>query len=115
MRRRRCFGFTAGRYNSGLHRRSNDENAEREDNMKRIGLRSKCIEADWTIRPRADLRIIVSFAFFLLPFYFLPSCLAQDVTDKMIATVNGGVETDLITYSDLRWQLALQPDTPLVN
>ena len=31
----------------------------------------------------------------------------------MVATVNGGVRTDLITYSDLLWQLALQPDTPL--
>lgn len=33
------------------------------------------------------------------------------VVDKMVATVNG----DLITYSDLVWQLALQPDTPLDN
>ncbi|MBD0325636.1 MAG: SurA N-terminal domain-containing protein [Pyrinomonadaceae bacterium] len=33
----------------------------------------------------------------------------------MVATVNGGVRPDLITYSDLIWQLALQPDTPLSN
>lgn len=33
----------------------------------------------------------------------------------MVATVNGGVRPDLITYSDLIWQLALQPDTPLAN
>jgi hypothetical protein len=33
----------------------------------------------------------------------------------MVATVNAGVKTDLITYSDLLWQLALQPDTPLDN
>ncbi len=39
----------------------------------------------------------------------------QEVVDKTIATVNGGVETDLITYSDLLWQLALQPNTPLAN
>ncbi len=39
----------------------------------------------------------------------------QEVLDKMVATVTSDVETDLITYSDLRWQLALQPDTPLVN
>lgn len=38
---------------------------------------------------------------------------AQKVVDKMVATVNAGVKTDLITYSDLLWQLALQPDTPL--
>lgn len=40
---------------------------------------------------------------------------AQQVVDKMVATVNGGVRTELITYSDLMWQLALQPDTPLDN
>jgi hypothetical protein len=40
---------------------------------------------------------------------------AQRVVDKMVATVNAGVRTDLITYSDLLWQLALQPDTPLDN
>ena len=33
----------------------------------------------------------------------------------MVATVNGGVQTDLITYSDLLWQLALQPGTALAN
>jgi len=33
------------------------------------------------------------------------------VVDKMVATVNG----ELITYSDLLWQLALQPETPLDN
>ena len=42
-------------------------------------------------------------------------CAAQQVVDKMVATVNGGVKTELITYSDLMWQLALQPDTPLDN
>lgn len=38
---------------------------------------------------------------------------AQEVIDKMVATINGGVRTDLITYSDLIWQLALQPNTPI--
>ena len=33
----------------------------------------------------------------------------------MVATVNAGVRTELITYSDLMWQLALQPNTPLDN
>jgi hypothetical protein len=33
----------------------------------------------------------------------------------MVATVNAGVKTELITYSDLLWQLALQPSTPLDN
>jgi hypothetical protein len=40
---------------------------------------------------------------------------AQQVVDKMVATVNAGVKTDLITYSDLLWQLALQPQTQLDN
>ena len=42
-------------------------------------------------------------------------CAAQQVVDKMVATVNAGVKTDLITYSDLLWQLALQPGTVLDN
>src|SRR5262245_26492127 len=46
---------------------------------------------------------------------FAPMCSAQQVVDKMVATVNAGVKTDLITYSDLLWQLALQPNTPLDN
>jgi hypothetical protein len=46
---------------------------------------------------------------------FCVACSAQQVVDKMVATVNAGVKTDLITYSDLLWQLALQPSTPLDN
>ncbi len=46
----------------------------------------------------------------------LPSQIAsQEIVDKTVATVNGGVRTDLITYSDLLWQLALQPNTPLTQ
>ena len=44
-----------------------------------------------------------------------PVCAAQQVVDKMVATVNAGVRTDLITYSDLLWQLSLQPGTVLDN
>ena len=45
---------------------------------------------------------------------------AQTVIDKMVAAVNAGVLPEcrkicLVTYSDLLWQLALQPDTPLDN
>jgi len=47
---------------------------------------------------------------------FVPNAVpAQTVVDKMVATVNAGGRTDLITYSDLLWQLALQPNTPLTN
>lgn len=47
--------------------------------------------------------------------FAVPQARAQKVVDKMVATVNGGVRTDLITYSDLLWQLALQPATPLTS
>jgi hypothetical protein len=45
----------------------------------------------------------------------VPAARGQEVVDRMVATVNGGVQTDLITYSDLLWQLALQPGAPLAN
>jgi len=57
----------------------------------------------------------------LLSVYCLSATVAsaQEVVDKMVATVNVSGQTDcnrcLITYSDLLWQLALQPDTPLEN
>src|SRR5690606_12749204 len=34
---------------------------------------------------------------------------AQTIVDKTVATVSDGLETELITLSDLRWQLALMP------
>lgn len=53
----------------------------------------------------------------LLTVCFLLPAQAQEVVDRMVATVNSGARPipDLITYSDLLWQLALQPDTPLSN
>ncbi|MBA2735267.1 MAG: hypothetical protein H0U50_00625, partial [Pyrinomonadaceae bacterium] len=38
---------------------------------------------------------------------------AQETVDKTVATVSDGVRTELITYSDLVWQLALQPNAPI--
>jgi hypothetical protein len=62
-----------------------------------------------TIRP-------FSLAPFLrVPASPVPLVSAQEVVDRMVATVNAGVRSDLITYSDLVWQLALQPNTPLVS
>ena len=46
---------------------------------------------------------------------FCSMCAAQQVIDRMVATVNAGARTELITYSDLMWQLALQPTTQLDN
>jgi len=51
----------------------------------------------------------------LLVLAIVSPCAAQQVVDKMVATVNAGAKTDLITYSDLMWQLGLQPNTPLDN
>jgi hypothetical protein len=38
---------------------------------------------------------------------------AQEVVDKTVATLTDGVRTELITFSDLKWQLALQPNVQL--
>ena len=39
---------------------------------------------------------------------------AQEIVDKTVATVDDGVgKPELITYSDLLWQLALQPNIPI--
>lgn len=59
--------------------------------------------------------VLLPLTFFAFTLAFTPSCSAQQVVDKMVATVNAGVKTDLITYSDLLWQLALQPNTLLDN
>jgi parvulin-like peptidyl-prolyl isomerase len=55
------------------------------------------------------------FAAFVLVLTLASVCSGQQVVDKMVATVNAGVRTDLITYSDLIWQLALQPNALLDN
>jgi hypothetical protein len=41
-----------------------------------------------------------------------PAAGGGEVVDRMVAVVNGG---ELITYSDLLWQLALQPNAPIDN
>lgn len=38
---------------------------------------------------------------------------AQETVDKTVATVSDGFDTELITYSDLLWQLALAPGASL--
>src|SRR5260370_1111984 len=64
-------------------------------------------------------RVFMTGLFFALCSWPFALCRGQGVVDKMVATVNAGVQPDcrscLITYSDLLWQLALQPDTPLAN
>lgn len=54
-------------------------------------------------------------ALFVMLSAFQTCVQAQEVVDRMVATVNSGVrsEPDLITYTDLLWQMALQPNTPI--
>jgi len=59
---------------------------------------------------------VLGMGFILMSCLIAPGkCSAQQVVDRMVCTVNAGIRTDLITYSDLLWQLALQPNTPLDN
>ena len=44
---------------------------------------------------------------------FSANSIGQEIVDKTVAVLQDGVRTELITYSDLEWQLALQPDVPL--
>jgi len=56
----------------------------------------------------------ISALLFLLVLILSPRQIqAQEIVDKTVATVSDRVRTELITYSDLMWQLALQPKTPL--
>ena len=60
------------------------------------------------------VRFVLLLPFALLPFALSPSIHGQTVADKTVASVTNGSRAtpDLITYSDLIWQLALEPDTP---
>jgi hypothetical protein len=47
-------------------------------------------------------------------FFSAPASNAQEIVDRTVATVDDNVgQPELITYSDLLWQLALQRDVPL--
>jgi len=74
------------------------------------------------------LRSNLHFSFFIFQFSLLSmfalcavlfavcsSVSAQTIPDKMVATVTNGSRAtpDLITYSDLVWQLALEPSRPV--
>ena len=68
-------------------------------------------------RKRMTMGVKWMAVLFLLPtaYCLLPTVVqGQTVSDKMVATVTNGSRAtpDLITYSDLVWQLALEPGTP---
>jgi len=59
-------------------------------------------------------KFFVCLSFFVLTFVsFSTKLSAQETVDRTIATVSDGVRTELITYSDLLWTLALQPKVEL--
>ena len=63
---------------------------------------------------RQKLKLLIFLSTFLAFFSIVSVKIsAQEVVDKTVATVSDGVRTELITYSDLLWQLALQPDAPI--
>src|SRR5437870_8683893 len=57
-------------------------------------------------------RLLLALCSLLLP--LCSAAPAQTIADKMVATVTNGSRAtpDLITYSDLVWQLTLEPSTP---
>ncbi|HEY0431409.1 MAG TPA: hypothetical protein VGC61_06310 [Pyrinomonadaceae bacterium] len=81
------------------------------------------LESNWmgAVLPRAVCRLLSVLVLLTAHCSLLTGAAsAQEVVDKMVATVNAGVGPEcrqicLITYSDLLWQLALQPDTSLAN
>ncbi|MEJ7622660.1 MAG: hypothetical protein WKF34_01580 [Pyrinomonadaceae bacterium] len=54
-------------------------------------------------------------AIFVVVLFSTLSLAAQEVVDKTVAVVGDGVRSELITYSDLLWQLALQPGIQVEN
>lgn len=59
------------------------------------------------------LSLLSLFAVASVCFMFSVQANAQQVVDKTVATVSDGVRTELITYSDLLWQLSLVPNISL--
>jgi hypothetical protein len=64
---------------------------------------------------RARLVLWISLALFTLT--LCPSVPGQTVADRMVASVTNGARAnpDLISYSDLVWQLAIEPNRPLAD
>ena len=63
------------------------------------------------IHTRNCFTLIIVFTFIFAVFVKTNS--AQQIVDKTVATVSDGNRTELITYSDLLWQAALQPSIQL--
>jgi hypothetical protein len=76
-----------------------------QGSMERFGRRART-----KFRKRARV-LLLALALCALPFALCPAPVAaQETVDRWVATINN---RELITYTDLLWQLALQPDTPI--
>lgn len=65
------------------------------------------------MRSVTTVAIKALFAVFTILAFAVVAVRAQDVVDKTVAVLSDGVRTELVTYSDILWQMALQPGTPL--
>ena len=63
------------------------------------------------MRTKVDKLAWIFLLAIMVAAFFVPA--RADIVDKTVATVSDGVRTELITYSDLMWQLALEPGVPL--
>ncbi len=66
-----------------------------------------------SVKSRLKKTLLCFSLFALLAAFSPPKIWALDTVDKTVATVSDGVATELITYSDLLWQLALIPNASL--
>jgi hypothetical protein len=64
-------------------------------------------------RKISNFRVFAPSSAIFLVFMAVFSVQGQKLVDKTVARVSDGVRTEVITYSDLMWQLALQPGVPL--
>ena len=83
--------------------------------MRKAVLGTLSSELKWNVGTRS-LKLGCHFALVLIfSCVLFSTARAQKTVDKMVATVESGGRVDLITYSDLLWQIALQPDSLLDN
>jgi len=101
------------RRGAGMRRRALGV-ARRGGECRRVAHRGAGRGAGRRVVLAAALSAFVPFPFSPFPLFpFSPSPVparAQEVVDRMVSVVNG---RELITLSDLLWQLALQPGVPL--
>jgi len=64
-------------------------------------------------KPDRRRSIAISIVFLANLLLFSGNLAAQEIVDKTVAVVRDSSRYELITYSDLLWQLALQPGTPI--